>query len=198
MVTLIMGGVILLLKWALLKKLSREEDEKAKEIAQRGDSTVELADVYKGNDEEEGMDGGIMRVANPMHSAAVSKLREDNAELREDNAELREDNTELREENVRLKERLRQNGTLEDGDDVEVGEETTSTTSIPQQDCLEADHSNVTSVPSADQATNRLAGSSEISGKRNALARKANPQPQSRTSGTTPEDASVEARVDEL
>ena len=126
------------------------------------------------------------------------KLREDNAELREDIAELREDNTALRGEIGRLKERLRQNGTLEDGDDVEVEEETTATTSIPQQDCLEADHSNVKSVPSVDQATNRLAGFGEIPGNRNALARKANPQPQSRTSGTTPEDASVEARVDEL
>ena len=135
-----------MLKWALLNKLSREEDEKAKEMAQRGDSTMELADVYKGNDEEEGMDGGIVRVANPMHSAAVSKLREDNAELREDN-------TELREENARLKERLRTNGTLEDGDDVEV-EETAATTSVPQQpDTLEADESNDVSPPSTDEAT---------------------------------------------
>ena len=175
-----MGGVILLLKWALLKKLSKEEDEKAKEMAKRGDSTtMELADVYKGNDEEEGMDGGTMRVANPMHSAAVSQLREDVAELREENA--------------RLKERLRQNGTLEDGDDVEV-EETTATMSIPQQDALEADESNDT--PSIDQATNRLAGFGEISGKRNALGRKSNPQPQPRTSGAATEDANVE--VDKL
>ena len=144
-VTLIMGAVILLLKWALLKKLSKEEDEKAKEMAKRGDSTtMELADVYKGNDEAEGMDGGTMRVANPMHSAAVSQLRENNAELRENNAELREDVAELRGENARLKERLRQNGTLKDGDDVEEAEETTATMSIPQQDALEADESNDT------------------------------------------------------
>jgi hypothetical protein len=180
-VTLIMGGVILLLKWALLKKLSEEEDEKAKEMAKRGDSTtMELADVYKGKDEEEGMGGGIERVANPMHSAAMNKLREDN--------------TELRGENARLKERLRQNSPLEDGDNVEEAEETAATMSIPQQDALEADESNDT--PSTDQATNRFAGFGEISGKRNALDRKTNPKP--RTSRAATEDATVEVCVDEL
>jgi hypothetical protein len=151
-VTLIMGGLILMLKRALLKKLSEEEGEKAKEMAKRGDSTMELANMYKGKDEEEGMDGSIERVANPMHSTAVSRLREDNAELRGENA--------------RLKERLRQNGTLEFGDNVEV-EETAATMSIVQQDALEA----------GDQATNRLEGFGEVSGKRNALKKKSNPKP---------------------
>ena len=66
---------------------------------------------------------------------------------------------------------------------------------IPQQDALEANESNDT--PSADQATNRLAGFGEICGKRNALDRMANPKSQPRTSGATPEDASVEVPVDE-
>jgi regulator of replication initiation timing len=57
-------------------------------------------------------------MANPMHSAAVVQLREDNAELRGENA--------------RLKERLRQH---EDGDDIEVKEnkEKIATTSVPKQ-----------------------------------------------------------------
>jgi hypothetical protein len=124
----------------------------------------------------------------------VSQLRENNAELREDVAELRGDVAELRGENARLKERLRQNGTLEDEDDVEEVKETTATMSIPQQDALEADESNDT--PSIDQATNRLAGFGEISGKRNALNRQTNHHPQPRTSGAATEDANVE--VDRL
>ena len=143
---------------------------------------MELADVYKGKDEEEGMGGGIERVANPMHSAAMNKLREDNAELRDNNSELRG-------EIGKLKERLRQNGTLEDGDDVEV-EETTATMSIPQQDAPDADKSNDT--PSTDEATNRLAGFGEISGKRNSLDRNTNPKPRPRTSGAATDDATVD------
>ena len=70
-VTLSMGGVILLLKWALLKKLRKEMEEEAKEVAKLKESTMELADVYEGKDEEE----GVERVANPMHNAAMSQLR---------------------------------------------------------------------------------------------------------------------------
>jgi hypothetical protein len=100
------------------------EEEDGKE-----QSTMELADVYKGKDEEEGVDGGIERVDNPMHSVAMSQLREKNAELCEDNAELRGENT-------RLKERLRQHGTIEDGDDIEAKEKTT-TMSVPKQQTVE-------------------------------------------------------------
>jgi hypothetical protein len=178
-VTLIMGGVILMLKWALLKKLSKEEDEKAKEMAKRGDSTLEIADLFKGKDEEEGADGGIERVDNPLHSAAVSQLREDNAELRGENA--------------RLKGRLRQHGTLEDGDDTK---EDTATMSIPQQDALEAGEANTT--PSTDEATSRLAGFGKISGKIKSLERKTNPHPQPQTSRATAEKETVEVSVDEL
>jgi hypothetical protein len=148
-VTLIMGAVILLLKWALLKKLSKEEDEKAKEMAKLNDATLELGDVYKDKDEEEGVGGGIERVDNPMHSAAMSQLREENAELREDN-------TKMRGEIVKLKERQRQDDTLEAGDDIEV-EETAATMSATQQPgALDAGESNV--ISSTDEATSRLAG----------------------------------------
>ena len=120
------------------------------------------------------MDGGIERVDNPMHSAAVSQLREDNAELRGENA--------------RLKERLRQHGTLEDGDDTK---EDTAIMSIPQQDALEAGEANTT--PSTDEATSRLAGFGKISGEIKSLERKTN-----QTSRATAEKETVEVSVDEL
>ena len=89
----------------LLKKLSEEEDEKAKEMAKRGDSTtMELADVYKGKDEEE--DGGgssssiIARSENPMHGAAAMDLV-----------------AELSGQVAALQEQLRRHGILEDGVD---------------------------------------------------------------------------------
>ena len=72
------------------------------------------------------MDCGIERVANPMHSVAMSQMREDNAQLRGENA--------------RLKERLRQHGTIEDGDDSEMEEmeEMAATTmTVPQQPTIE-------------------------------------------------------------
>jgi hypothetical protein len=150
-----------------LKETGPEEEDKKEK------STMELADVYKGKDEEEGLDGDIERVANPMHSAAVAQLRESNAELIEDNAGLRG-------ENARLKERLWQNGTLENGDDIEDKEKTT-TMSVPQQGALEADELSV--ISSTDDATSRLAGFGNISGKKNSLHRKANPHPRPQKSG---------------
>jgi hypothetical protein len=190
-VTLIMGGVILLLKWALLKKLSKEMEEEAKEVAKLKESTIEFADVYKGKDEEEGMNGGIGRVANPMHSAAMSQLRA----AREDNAELRNNNAELRGQNARLKERLREHGTLEDGDDFEV-EENTATLSIPQQDDVQADESNA--IRATDAATVPLAGFDDIPGGGGSLDRQTQPRPQPQTSRATAENDTVEVSVEEL
>ena len=87
MITLVMGLMILMLKWALLKKVSEEE---AKEREAGRMSALNMTDLYRGNDEEEGAGDGIRRVANPLHSAAMNQLRDENAQLRDQNARLEE------------------------------------------------------------------------------------------------------------
>ena len=66
--TIVMDLLVLCVRRGVLADLKEtgpeEEDKKEK-------STMELADVYKGKDEEEGMDGGIERVANPMHLSLI-------------------------------------------------------------------------------------------------------------------------------
>ena len=90
--TLIMGIMMLFLKYALLKKVADEEEEKeeqAKKDAEAREtdaSTLEIGDLYANNDEE-GATDSIQRVANPLHSAAMDTI----AELREENSALREE-----------------------------------------------------------------------------------------------------------
>ena len=112
--TIVMDLLVLCVRRGVLAEL---KDTNPEEEAGKEKSTTELADVYKGKDEEEGVDGGIERMANPMHSVAMSQMREDIVQLRGENA--------------RLKERLRQHGTTEDGVDSEM-EEMAATMTVPQ------------------------------------------------------------------
>jgi hypothetical protein len=88
-VTLIMGGVILLLKWSLLKKVDKEQQQEEKKKEKVKDGDLELGDVY-GNTEAE---TSATMAANPMHSAAIDLV----AELQERNAALEAENLQLRE-----------------------------------------------------------------------------------------------------
>jgi hypothetical protein len=112
---------------------------------------------------------------------------------------LLKDVSELRGQNAGLKERLRQHGTLEGGDDIEI-EETAATLSVPQQQGASgAGEANVISSVD-DEAISRLVGFAEISGKRNSLNRKANPHPRPRSqmSQATNENASIEVDIENL
>ena len=191
MITLVMGLMILMLKWALLKKVSEEE---AKEQEDGRMSALNMTDLYRGNDEEEGAGDGIRRVANPLHSAAMNQLRDENAQLRDQNARLGD-------QNARLGERLRRHGIPVDEDDgkdgkddkdgkdgaeveVEVEEAPTAFVLVRQQEALDADR--VDAPPVTEDVSSRLAGFGQISGKRNTLDRNMNrPSPKPSMTGQT-------------
>jgi hypothetical protein len=94
-VTLIMGAVILLLKWALLKKVSKEVEEE-KERKEK-DGGLELGDVYKSS-KEEGLvaeDASIPATENPLHSAVMDIVKQKDAELEAKERELEEKGKEI-------------------------------------------------------------------------------------------------------
>jgi hypothetical protein len=93
-VTLTMGAVILLLKWSLLKKISREEDGKRKwQGAARRKSSLELSDVYGQDGGGFGMSGrsttDVLRIENPLHTEVVRKKDEELQELKATVAKLK-------------------------------------------------------------------------------------------------------------
>merc|ERR1711871_1649291 len=158
MITLVMGLMILMLKWALLKKVSEEE---AKEQEAGRMSALNMTDLYRGNDEEEGAGDGIRRVANPLHSAAMNQLRDENAQLHGHTVELRG-------QVARLEERLRREGITVDEDDDKDGKDGAEVEEAPTG--ADADK---TDAPPATVDISRLAGFGQISGTRNSLERKA-------------------------
>ena len=97
MVQLIMGVMMLFLKYALLKKVAEEEERKRekeeKEEEEENEdrhmsSSLEIGNLYASNDGVRGVEtGSIQRVENPMHSAAMGTI----AELREKISKLEEE-----------------------------------------------------------------------------------------------------------
>jgi hypothetical protein len=105
-VTLTMGAVILLLKWALLKKVSKEmEEEQEKE---RKDDGVELGDVYKSREEGLGAEGAIPATDNPLHSAAMDLVKLKDVEIEAKDDELKTKDDELKAKDVELKAKERE------------------------------------------------------------------------------------------
>ena len=154
-------------------------------------SALNMTDLYRGNDEEEGAGDGIRRVANPLHSAAMNQLRDENAQLHGHTVELRG-------QVARLEERLRREGiTVDDKDGAEVEESPTAVVSVRQQDTLDADETDVPTAATED-VSSRLAGFGQISGKNKSLDRKRNrpPQKASMTDQTGAKDESEEGSVD--
>jgi hypothetical protein len=91
------------LKWALLKKVSKEmEEEQEKE---RKDDGVELGDVYKSREQGLGAEGAIPATDNPLHSAAMDLVKQKDAELHAKDDELHAKNDELHAKERELEEK---------------------------------------------------------------------------------------------